>query len=128
MRLNLYFIDDDDDSENTENPSVIPITTELRKTSFWDSVAKKTWQEDVLITLVDYQSQSFQCRIQNHIWSGFFLLIQECPGKVFINRREIRAGKNHYLRNGMSFQVGDRKFKILVSPVPAARLLMGTPN
>jgi hypothetical protein len=126
MKLNLYLIDDD--SESGEEPSIIPLTTELRKTSFWDSLTKKTWREDVLITLVDYQGQSFQCGIQNHIWAGFSLLIQGQPGKVLINRREVLPGKKHYLKTGMSFQVGDRKFKILISQVPPARILMGTPD
>lgn len=113
MRLNLFFISPD---SPIEDQNLIPITTALKKASFFRSLRKGLWKERIEITLIDYQNRSFTYRIGYRLFRRFFIVLVKGDGKTSLNDIELQPFRKYSLRTGSILFVGDRQFNILVTP------------
>lgn len=113
MRLNLFLVNHD---TAVGDQSVIPITTELKKSSIFRSLRLGNWREDVEITLMDYQNQSFSFRIGFHIWNRFWAELSRSDGNAKLGHDKLVTGKRMKLRTGARLEIGDRSFFVLVTP------------
>ncbi len=143
IRLKLYLVTDD---LGPESDRLIPLTADLRKQSLFRTLRKKSWKEDIDLTLSDYQGTQLRLRINYHLWKGFSVSSQplyqhshlaskkgpengynensdDIVPLFFLNNKVITLGRAHYLKSGMNLKVGDKDFKILITPAPLAEMI-----
>lgn len=113
MKLNLFLVNHD---SAVQDQTMIPVTTEGKKTSFIRTLLNGLWREDVDITLTDYSSASFRYRVGYHLWWRFYLVMAEGGDGSAIDGRPVLPGKRYLLRTGARLKVGDRVFYVLVTP------------
>lgn len=120
MRLNLYLIARD---SGVVDQNIIPLTSEMKKRSWWKTLRKKQWQEDIDLTLMDYKGRPSHFQITYHPWKGFSLQLLQTKVDNFLDQDEIFPKISYYLRTGMSLRCGERNFRILISMIPHEKAL-----
>jgi len=113
MKLNLFLVNHD---SAVKDQSLIPVTTEGKKASFFRTLFKGNWREDVDITLLDYSGHTYHYRIGYHLWWRFYLVMEAEQEGSLLNGKTMRPGKRHLLRTGSKLTTGDRAFFVLVTP------------
>jgi len=113
-RLRLYLVGQD---SMIRDQSVIAITAELKKGSTLHSLRNGTWREDVDLTLRDYDERAYQFEIGFSLWLRFFLILRgNGGGEARLRGRRLEINRKHYIRTGDSLRIGDRDFRVLVTP------------
>jgi len=120
IQFNLYLLNHD---SSIGDQSVVPLTAERKKHSWWRTFRQKKWKEDLDITLMDYEGQAFTYQIKYHLWKGFYLILKSAPSETRLNDKPILANKKYYLRTGMELVPGNRRFTILVTTAPLDKIV-----
>ena len=113
LRLNLFLTNRE---SMLQDQQIIPITSELKKTSILRSLRKGHWKEDVELTLRDYRDQSYRIQIGYHLWRRFTLTYVEGPDSLFIDGKKVDKTRTYPLRSGQTLRLDDRAYGIWVTP------------
>jgi hypothetical protein len=120
IKLNLYLLNTD---STIGDQSVVPLTAELKKGSWWRTLRQKKWREDLEITLMDYNGHAFTYKIKYHLWNGFYLKLKSASGDTTLDALPMITGKNYFLKTGMELFPGDRKFTVLITTAPLEKVV-----
>lgn len=114
LRLNLFLINHE---SHLHDQTIIPITTELKKSSLFRVIFNGNWREDVAITLMDDDSNRYEFEVGFHWWKRFFIYLKSTSGSKdpTVDFVPLREGMKMFLRTGQELRVGDRLFVVLVS-------------
>lgn len=120
FKLRLYLI-----SRDTlhSDQAVIPISAELKKASLWRTVLQGNWREDLEVKLADSSGKMHSFEFGFHPVFRYFVTLKTPSQDVLLGEARLKHEERAYLKNGMSLQLGSRRFEIWVMPTnPTGRL------
>jgi hypothetical protein len=120
FQLNVYLISEDVITSNgnigkkDRSTSWIPLTSELKKHSFWRTFINQNWREDLEITLTDFEHKVFIYKIGYHVLHGFSICLTNEPSIALLNGKPMTPHIEYYLKTETKIKAGTRDFKLVI--------------
>jgi hypothetical protein len=120
MKLNLYLVNDE---SFVSDQAIIPITSDLKKKYFWKTLLRGKWKENIDLTLMNHEGDSFNFQIGYHLWGRYYISIDNDIRQAHLGNKAMMPHKKYYLRTGKQLVIGSRAFSVLVSPTGSEKIL-----